>query len=290
MAKIIFPRAIPWLMLMLTACFQWIAGDFPIGWFRFPLNGMLLALWLVLVWKGHRHHPSHPLVRYFRSTQATTHSLCMMLLLITVMGLTTQETVPSDERSSLGIHHLPSTWMFAYACLHLLTALTSGFLQGWARRKTHRWRFALVHGGLCLTLYAMFWGSADNRTLMAIAHKDHPSHEAVTANGKVVHPDYDFQLNQMEITTYPNGMPQSIEASLTIDEKPAALRVGRPYPVRWDEDVYLHSYDKPRGSNSSYAVLQLVKQPWKHLMLLGMVAMMGGGLLLFVQGTERRRT
>ena len=128
--------------------------------------------------------------------------------------------------------------------LHLLTVLTFGFLQGWAHRKDNRWRFALVHGGLCLTLYAMFWGSADNRTLMAIAYKGHSSHEAVTAGKKTVYPDYEFQLSQMKVTTYPNGTPQSIEASLVIDDRPVSLRVGKPYPVKWDEDVYLHSYDR----------------------------------------------
>ena len=60
--------------------------------------------------------------------------------------------------------------------------------------------------------------------------------------------------------------------------------------MKWDEDVYLHSYDRARGNNSTYAVLQLVRQPWKQLMLLGMTGMLAGGLLLFVQGAERRRS
>lgn len=290
MTKKILPGAIPWLFLLLAAGLQWLTGNFPADCFSFPANGVLLALWLVLVWQGFHRHRAHPLVRYFCSAQGTTHSLCMMGALVVIMGFTSQETAPSEERFTLGIHHLPDTWMFAYASLHLLTVLTFGFLQGWAHRKDNRWRFALVHGGLCLTLYAMFWGSADNRTLMAIAYKGHSSHEAVTAGKKTVYPDYEFQLSQMKVTTYPNGTPQSIEASLVIDDRPVSLRVGKPYPVKWDEDVYLHSYDRARGNNSTYAVLQLVRQPWKQLMLLGMTGMLAGGLLLFVQGTERRRT
>ena len=65
------------------------------------------------------------------------------------------------------------------------------------------------------------------------------------------------------------------------------LEVNHPYAYRLGEDVYLTGYDVAKGNNSEYCILQIVEQPWKYVVVAGILMMLAGAILLFIKGPER---
>ena len=62
--------------------------------------------------------------------------------------------------------------------------------------------------------------------------------------------------------------------------------VNHPYAAGFGEDVYLVDYDK---NSNDVCVFEIVRQPWKYLEWVGIVMMMAGAALMFVQGAAKRR-
>ena len=55
---------------------------------------------------------------------------------------------------------------------------------------------------------------------------------------------------------------------------------------RLGEDIYLTGYDVTKGNESEYCILQVVKQPWKYIIVAGILMMLAGAILLFINGPK----
>lgn len=268
------------------------AGDFPVSFFAFPLNVLLAALWLAVVLFLHVEKRASALVRFLSSGQLTFFSLLAFVGGCLVIGLVPQLPV-SDEAGDeelagrLGLFRFTMSWPFVAILFLLFTHLTFVTLRGWRSRPV---RFRLIHGGLWLVLFCSFFGGSDLQTLHLVAFRDEPTRQAYSDDRRVHYTDYDVCLQDFRVDVYPNGMPKRFQAVLQIDNEPVTLEVNRPYTPRFGEDVYLSSYDVPQGSDTSYCVLQIVRQPWKYGVLAGIVLLLAGSLLLFLQGPIRPKT
>ena len=76
-------------------------------------------------------------------------------------------------------------------------------------------------------------------------------------------------------------------AEVSMDGNPIHLEVNQPYSASWAEDYYLTSYDV-HSAEPEYCVVQIVREPLKYVMLLGIVMMLCGGLLLFLAGPDKQ--
>ena len=90
--------------------------------------------------------------------------------------------------------------------------------------------------------------------------------------------------------TYENGSPSEYRALMDIDGREVTLKVNHPYSRRLGEDIYLIGYDVSAGAESRYCVIQIVKDPWKYGVVSGIVMMLLGALLLFINGPRRAQT
>ena len=153
-------------------------------------------------------------------------------------------------------------------------------------RKQARWRFILNHAGLWLALFAGFLGSSDTQTLRIPLYKGEPTHEAFDMNGASYYLDYDMELNSFAVEYYPNGRPSRFSANVRLGNENVLLEVNHPYSYRPGEGVYLTGYDVTKGNESNYCILQVVKQPWKYVMVAGILMMLAGAVLLFVNGAK----
>ena len=106
---------------------------------------------------------------------------------------------------------------------------------------------------------------------------------AVTEEGTKVYLSKELQLNDFVVEHYSNGVPRHFFAEISIDGKPARLEVNHPYAANWAEDYYLTSYDV-QSEQPRYCVVQIVREPLKYVMWVGIVMMLCGGCLLFLAG------
>ena len=66
------------------------------------------------------------------------------------------------------------------------------------------------------------------------------------------------------------------------------IEVNDPYTRAFGEDVYLVGYDAAAGSESSYCILEIVREPWKYVTVAGIVLLLAGAVLLFIGGPSKR--
>lgn len=256
---------------------------FPSDFFAFPLNLIFLVVWVVgcaLLWV---HCRKTLLVRFFLSPEATFISIGLFTVLCLVIGFT-------------GLRSLAGSWIFVIVSLLLQTVLLFVIMRGWrrptatgARLGAIRWRFLLLHVGLLVAVGSAFWGAPDVQTLRMKAYVGVPSQEAYFMDGRQTWLPYEVVLQDFDVQQYDNGVPSAYKATVEVDGESVEIEVNDPYARGFGEDVYLVGYDAAMGSDSSYCILEIVREPWKYMTVTGIIMLMIGALLLFIGGPDRRR-
>jgi hypothetical protein len=272
------------LLVILASAFalQIVTGGFPVEFFEFPLNVVILILWLIGVlwlWSSRR---KSLLVSFLLSPSATFSSVLMLIAACLYMGFT-------------GSRSFSSSWIFVLLIIYLQTVLLFVILRGWreatptgARLGPVRVRFLLLHLGMLIAMTSAFWGSPDSRTLRMKVTEGISTNEAYAMDGAPEFLDYEVELKDFNLQTYDNDMPSDFSAVIAAAGKTTTLRVNHPFRVGFGEQIYLSSYDAEAGPESDYCILQIVQEPWKGMTLAGMVMMLAGALLLFIAGPRKR--
>lgn len=255
----------------IAALMQLLIGDVPAALFRFPLNLIIAALWLYIIAELYRRRQSNAVAQYLLSPQASWLSVSVVVVACVVMGLQRHPAVMS--------------FPFSIATLFVLTQLAMVILRGWRNAVAIRWRFIFNHIGLWLVLFAGFWGAPDSDIMRTVVASQ-PTDEAYYEDGRMTLLGYEMQLLDFRADYFENGAPSSYEADLLIDGKSVTLSVNHPYARTWCEDIYLTSYE-PRSGGMT-CVLQVVRHPWKWPMAAGIIMLIAGAVLMFIQGPKKQ--
>ena len=246
-------------------------GSFPVGLFRFPLNMLVLALWMVLMTMMYRGRGHSVCARFMLSREATWLSLGMVVAIGITLGL---QLKPSS-----------TAWPTVVSLLFVQSHLLLVVLRGWRNKGGIRWRFCLTHIGLLLALGAVFWGAPDREQLRAPVQR-YPSNDAYTMEGEERRLPYTLELKDFCIEEAENGTPTHYEAQVIVDGTMVTLRVNHPYARTISEKIYLISFPtSPRGER--YAILEIVSEPWQWLSAAGIIMLIAGAMLLFIQGPRK---
>ena len=253
-------------------------GSFPAYFFAFTLNAILTVIWVILVVYLYRNASKSLFVRYMLSSRATILSLVLFLGACLVIGLT-------------GNRNLVQSWIFVLVVFNLLTVLLFVILRGWRRSPSTgvvsvRWRFLLLHLGLLLALGSGFWGAPDSQTLRLQIFEGTQSNEAFLMDGKRVWLPYQIYLDGVEVETWDNGVPSYTAAHIVIDGKETTVSVNNPYTRRLGEDIYITAYGVAEEGQTPYCILQIVKEPWKYGVVVGILMLLAGAFLLFLNGPK----
>ena len=246
-------------------------GSFPVGIFRFPLNILVMALWMMLMAMMYRGR-GHRVARFLLSREATWLSLGM----VAVIGIT------------LGLQRKPAStaWPMVVSLLFVQSHLLLVVMRGWRNKGGVRWRFCLTHIGLLLALGAGYWGAADREQWRMPVH-NFPSNEAFTMQGEPRRLPYTLELKDFTIEQAENGTPTHYEAQIMVDDERVTLRVNHPYARTLSEKIYLVSFSSsPQGER--YAIVEIVSEPWQWLSAAGIILLIAGAMLLFIQGPKGR--
>lgn len=245
-------------------------GNFPKDIFCFPLNILILAMWMMQIIQLYRNRATSAVARFMLSRNATWLTLALMALI----GI------------SLGLERKPSatSWPVAISLLFIQSHLCLVVIRGWRSAKGIRWRFCLTHIGLLLALGAGFWGAPDREQLRIATHH-YPSNEAYTMEGEHRFLPYIIELDSFCIQQSKSGAHTHYEAQIKVDDSIATLKVNHPYERTLTEKIYLVSFGtSPYGE--TYAVIEIVNEPWQWLSATGIIMLIAGAVLLFIQGPK----
>ena len=238
--------------------------------FAFPLNLLVSALWMLcLVWMR-KTYSNTAVMRFLLSPAATISAIILLIAACLWIGI-------SGDRTFV------ESIIFVTVLLYVQTVLFLITLRGWRRADgVIRWRFTFLHLGLLLAVGAGFWGAPDSKEYRMRIYVDESSREAITLEARRVALSYEISLLNVETEYSQDGVPSHYEALISVNGKnPVALSVNHPYNVKFGEDLYLASVSEES------CVLQIVKEPWRYFALAGIILMLAGAFLLFINGPRR---
>ena len=293
------PYPISLFLIMAAAIIQYFAGNFPFHFFEFPLNIILGIIWIYSIYILLRENNSKGNIsRILVSPETTSFSLFMFVCGTLIIGLFPQLSAIDAENKEgifgrLGFYNFMSSWIFVSILFILLSHLAAITIRGFKNRKKKRWRFLFNHAGVWLALFGGFMGSSDIVTARIPVFFDKENNEALTMEGKRFYLDYDMQLTDFDADYYQNGIPKSYVANVKISDRQSgessliSLEVNHPYEYKFGEDIYLVSYDT-RSIKPQYCILQIVRQPWKYVQLIGIIMTIAGAVGMFIGGPQKQ--
>ena len=261
------------LLVVAITVLSWLLGvvvPFSAEFFAFPLNLILFLLWGWGLFELHRSAGRSVIARYLLSRQATVTSILLLAVGCIVMGL---QRKPATD-----------SYPFLLLNLFVITQLAMVTMRGWRDCFGIRWVFTFCHLGLLLALIAGFWGAPDTRIMRAEITAE-PTKSALCQNGEVMQLGYELSLADFRVEYYDNGTPSAYEADVEIDGSRVELRVNHPHKVGLGEHIYLTSFEQ-RGSDTC-CIVQIVRQPWRVVMFLGIALLLAGAILIFIRGPKR---
>lgn len=269
---------------------QLLTGNFPVSFLAFPLNLIFAVVGLFMLWMLYKEYRNIKITRFLCSPQTSILSITLFIGSSLVIGLFPQlSEIEAESKegilASLGCYNFMTSWIFIAIFLLLLSNLAMITFNA-CQHPRIRWRFLLNHAGLWLALSSAFLGSSDTQTLRIPIYKGEPTREAFDMNGASHHLDYDLELDSFAVEYYPNGRPSRFAANVHLGNQTVLLEVNHPYAYRLGEDVYLTGYDVTKANESEYCILQIVKQPWKYVTVAGILMMLAGAILLFINGPK----
>ena len=257
---------------VVASILQLVAGSFPIEFFAFPMNIVVAALWLFALSELYRRRTESKVAKFMLSQQATY----LALIFSVVAGV------------AVGVAHteLTQSWWFVAMLLFVMSHIAMITLRGWRNPQGVRWRFLLNHAGLLLALFAGFWGAPDVEELRVPLVEGRPTSEAYVREGQSQPLGYELELRDFASSYFENGVPSDYVADVKIDGAEVALRVNSPYRYRLGEDIYLVNYEKDLAGRTR-CIVQIVRDPWQVAMTVGVVMMLVGAMLMFLQGARK---
>lgn len=264
---------------------------FPVEAFEFPVNAAVLLAAIAGLWVLHREKPDCGLSRWLGSGKTSIGLIAALLVATLIMGLVPQ--LPAADYLNradggyrpgiFGIWDIIHTWWFIAIVMALMANLLTVIFKHASSP-----RFLLNHLGLFLALAGGFFGAADMSTSRAMVYRDSASNQAFTRDGKAETLPYEMTLQDFEEELDGNGSVQNYRAQVAVDGRTVEIRVNHPYRRTAFEDIYIVGYDR-ENSPSRYCILEIVRQPWKYVIWAGIVMMLAGCVLLFAQGSGRKK-
>lgn len=264
-----------WALYFLAAVVcQILTGDFPSAFFAFPVNAAFMLLWMAVLWVLFREKRGSWTVDRLLLSRHTTYIVATAAFAaFLIQGF--------SSRTCTG------TWWFVAAIFALLTNLFLVLLRGMSFHRPYRLRFFLNHAGLFLAISGGFFGSPDNAEWMTVANIHVPVRNAADKDGHAAALDHDFLLSGFYMDSYSDGTARNYEADVVVDGRETVrLKVNHPHSLSWQDDLYLYGFtpDNAGKTGTDSCILQVVRHPWKYVELAGILMLLGGAFMLFVQG------
>ena len=274
----------------------------PVAWdaFRWPVNGMVLAAFLLTIVAIHLLKARFYACRFIGTLQAAVPALAYVVVLTVVMGLTRQTS------DGTWFSNMLAFWPFVLAYAYMAVVLGLAV----CRRLTHlsSWRrdvsFLLNHAGLFVAMVTATLGHADMQRLKMIAVKGEPEWRAMDQQSNIHELPMSIELKQFVMETYEADSSARAQASGGLSPRrfasdvrittstgrtmTATVDVNKPVMVDgWK--IYQYGYDTQMGAMSRISVLELVRDPWLPAVYAGICMMLAGTLCMFVFGGRRKR-
>ena len=259
----------------------------PVVWdaFRWPVNGIVLAVFLALVAVMFLLRKRVHGLQFIGTYKAAIPALAYAVVLTVIMGLNRQTT------DGTWLNNMLSFWPFVL--IYVYVALILGLV---VLRQVSAFKFKvsmLSHLGLFLAMTTATLGNADMQRLKMTVVKGLPEWRALSQEQQIVEMPIAIELKDFVMETYDDGSPRRFASDIQVLTKSgknirATVEVNKPVEVDgWK--IYQYGYDTQMGARSQTSILELVSDPWLPLVYTGIYMMLAGAVGMFLSGGKRKR-
>ena len=258
---------------------QFLCGDVNLVWLKHPVSLVLainyIYLLIVLVAKSDKWQWVNRLTSHHTSVSALTGMLATTIL----FGLT----------GKCG----PSTWPFCILLFYFTTVLGLRAIEELRNWKRSPKMAMMIHATVFVVLTAAIFSSPDKEKARVIAHIGKPLHAGISAQtGKTVMLPFILTLEEFIMEEYPDGAPKTFLSRVTVEGKKGIkdfdIEVNHPARVgAWR--IYQVGYDKSMGTDSSYSVLECVRDGWYPVIKTGLWIILASGILMALTAGYKRK-
>ena len=269
--------------LLLELC----AGAVDWDAFRWPVNAIVLAAFIVIIVAMALSARKVYAFRFLGSHAAAVPAIVYAVALTIIMGLTRQTV---DGR---GVNNMLTFWPFVLTYVYLAVIL--GMVVVKRLRHLSSWRrdvpFLLNHLGLFVALTCATLGNADMQRLRMVTSVEGPEWRALDQQQQVVTLPLAIQLQQFIMEVYDDGTPRRFASKIQVLTESGSnihttVEVNKPVVVEgWK--IYQYGYDTAMGKDSQISILELVRDPWLHVVYAGIAMMLLGAVSMFLLGVRR---
>ena len=267
----------------------------PVNWdvFRWPVNGIVLAVFLALVAIAFLLRKKVYGFQFIGTYKAAVPALVYAVVLTIIMGLTRQEV------NGTWLTNMLSFWPFVLIYVYMAVILglvVLRQLKSWAAASFSLFTFhfsLLSHLGLFLAMTCATLGNADMQRLKMITVKGEPEWRALNSQQQIVEMPFSIELKDFIMETYDDGMPRRFASDIQVVTKTgghiqATVEVNKPVEVDgWK--IYQYGYDTQMGAMSKTSILELVSDPWLPLVYTGIYMMLAGAVCMFLKGKKVKK-
>ena len=267
----------------------------PVDWdvFRWPVNGIVLAVFLALVAIAFLLRKKVYGFQFIGTYKAAVPALVYAVVLTIIMGMTRQEV------NGTWLTNMLSFWPFVLIYVYMAVILglvVLRQLKSWAAASFSLFTFhfsLLPHLGLFLAMTCATLGNADMQRLKMITVKGESEWRALNSQQQIVEMPFSIELKDFIMETYDDGMPRRFASDIQVVTKTgghiqATVEVNKPVEVDgWK--IYQYGYDTQMGAMSKTSILELVSDPWLPLVYTGIYMMLAGAVCMFLKGKKVKK-
>ena len=256
--------AILGMLCLITALVS--LGNMPVSLLCFPVNVALLLLLIGITHVLYEEKKHTQAVRWWMSTPTSVGLMALIFVCSLVIAL-----VPQIQ--------FQQSWFFIFVLMLVLAQLQMVILR---YKGAFRKRFYLTHIGLYLFVAGLAFGAPDTHKWRAVISEGQTIDMAYNHDGHLRPMGFSLTLNKFEISYYNNHVPRLFRAEVSSGKEHSEISVNHPWARTWKQDIYLVSHGMDEGSHKPYCVLEIIDQPWKYIVHLGVILTAMGAFLLLL--------
>lgn len=209
---------------------QWTMGGIRWDLFAWPVNIIVLALYLLLLAVVHGLRKRVYCFEWLGHYTAAVSSLVCVAVITVIMGLVRQVPSTQSPVDVIGFSKMLSFWPFVLLYIWLVSVLGLTILRAGFPFKVRKIPFLLNHAGLFIALLTATLGNADMQRLKMITQLGKTEWRASDENGKLTELPLAIELKDFTIHEYPpklmmienetgRALPNGVPEHLLLEEK-----------------------------------------------------------------------
>jgi hypothetical protein len=191
------------LLFVAGAVLQILFGDVPSHLLAAPWGVVVAVCYLYVLIVAYSFSNRVSFFRFLYSPQNSIATLCSMMAMCIIFGLTPQDGSQDGLSGALGFRSMTSSYPFNLALLHFVTSMVLRAIDDVRHWRSRRKLTLLLHLSVCVALGAAMFSSGSKLRVKVIAPLNHTVHVGYSSYEEAHQLPFTIRLEEFSMESYP---------------------------------------------------------------------------------------